>query len=501
MLRTHKLHTFCNRLLALALFIVGAVMPARAQGYQRPLPRPDTCAAPAPGMVAWWTGDSTTRDIKGGNDGNLDGGAGYAIGKVGGAFDFDGRTGFMSAPSRGLPVGDAPRTVETWVYTKSESWARNRHTIFEYGVGGFRQAFGIDMENYPQIEVYTWSDDLTVDTQAPEEGWLHIAVTYDETRTLRVYVNGIMRGIRQYPDGIDTVPSKVNIGGSAALGGATYAGYIDEVSVYDRALSADEVGSIYRAGDSGKCRYSVSGRVTDSCGDAMEDVTVDVTISGQSLPGKFTRSITTGPGGNYVFSSLPAGGDYVITPRVPANQRGDFAPPFSAFVNLSANQTADFFFRPFRMAIPCPSTFDYISDMDWVGIPINAYQVVHRDRSVGDFTGHPGNPITLNGIVYRKGLGVHAHSVVTYDLGGRYSSFISDVGVDDETRGAGSVRFFVVADGVTLYDSGDMYGNSPTQPVNVNVEGRQVLELVVTNADNGDSSDHADWADARLVRR
>lgn len=55
MRRTHQLHTFINRLLALslaALLISGAVLPARAQGLPSSLPRPGACAAPATGMVA-----------------------------------------------------------------------------------------------------------------------------------------------------------------------------------------------------------------------------------------------------------------------------------------------------------------------------------------------------------------------------------------------------------------------------------------------------------------
>lgn len=497
MRRIHRLHTLVNRLLALsltALLVAAVVLPARSQGLQSPLPRPGTCAAPATGMVAWWPGDGTARDIKGGNDGILQEGAGYSIGKVGAAFDFDGRSGFMSAGVRGLPVGDAPRTVETWVYTMADSWGHNTHTIFEYGESSFRRAFGIDMENYPQIEVYTYADDLFVDTGAPAEGWLHVAATYDETRTLRVYVNGVMRGIRQYPDGIDTAPSKVGIGKSpAALNGATYFGRIDEVGLYDRALTAEEVGSIYSAGDAGKCRYSVSGRITDTCGVATQDAAV------MMQSGKLIRSTTTDAEGNYTFGRLPGGGDYVITPQVPAGQRGDFAPSFSAFASLSANQTADFFFRPFRIAIPCRSSFDFVSDLPWAGAIDNSGEP-RRDVSVN------GTPITLNGVVYSKGLGVHPlsnrPSEVTYNLWGGYSSFISDVGLDDETGagGCGSVRFYVIGDGVTLYDSGNMVHNTATQTINVSVAGVQELKLRVTDAGDGFTCDHGDWANARLVR-
>lgn len=500
MLRTHKLQTFFNRLLALALLTLVVALPAHAQDDCRLSLRPCMCVTPAPGMVAWWTGDNTAEDLVGGNHGTLHNGVGYSSkgGKVGAAFVFDEDDDYVSAPAQGVPTGNAPRTVEAWVYTEPGSWARNTHTIFEYGVGVNRQAFGLDMDNYPFIQFYTWDDDLLVYTGAPEEGWMHVAATYDGT-TLRVYVNGVERAQRDYPNGINTVPSDISIGRSAALGGASYLGRIDEASIYDHALTDAEIASIYRADSGGKCRYAVSGRITDDCGVALEGAAV----TAQSARGTLTRSTTTDAQGNYAFSGLPGGASYVITPQAPAGLRGSFAPSFSAFDILSANQTADFFFRPFRRAtsIPCLSRFDFVSDLDWVGTPINAYQEVHRDRSVGDYTGHPGNPITLNGIVYNKGLGVHANSEVIYNLGGEYSSFISDIGLDDElTANGGSVKFFVYADGRPLYSSGLMVSDSPTQTINVNVRGVYELKLVVTDAENGNISDHGDWANARLLR-
>ena len=43
-----------------------------------------------------------------------------------------------------------------------------------------------------------------------------------------------------------------------------------------------------------------------------------------------------------------------------------------------------------------------------------------------------GHAITLNGVTYAKGLGTHAVSQIVYTIGGQYSTFASDVGIDDE---------------------------------------------------------------------
>jgi len=63
-----------------------------------------------------------------------------------------------------------------------------------------------------------------------------------------------------------------------------------------------------------------------------------------------------------------------------------------------------------------------------------------------------GNTLTLHGVTYASGIGTHAASTIVYNLAGKYISFQSDVGIDDEEIGvgSGSVDFTVIGDGKTL---------------------------------------------------
>jgi len=140
----------------------------------------------------------------------------------------------------------------------------------------------------------------------------------------------------------------------------------------------------------------------------------------------------------------------------------------------------------------------YVSDLPFVGTPVNGWGPVERDMSNGEQAAGDGHTITLHGVTYAKGLGTHANSVVTYNLGGQYTSFISDIGIDDEVGSGGSVVFQVWADGVKLFDSGIMTHDSATQHVNVNVTGKSQLQLVV-NVGTTSTNDHADWAGAYLI--
>ncbi|THF71499.1 glycosyl hydrolase [Deinococcus sp. Arct2-2] len=134
-----------------------------------------------------------------------------------------------------------------------------------------------------------------------------------------------------------------------------------------------------------------------------------------------------------------------------------------------------------------------LSGENWTAAS-NGWGPIEKDASNGDKLAGDGRALTLAGQTYARGFGVHAGSSMTFTLGGKCSTFTALVGVDDEVGDKGSVAFKVIADGITLFDSGTMTGASATQTVSVSVAGKQQLQLVVTDAGNGLSFDHGDWA-------
>jgi hypothetical protein len=140
----------------------------------------------------------------------------------------------------------------------------------------------------------------------------------------------------------------------------------------------------------------------------------------------------------------------------------------------------------------------YLSDLKWTSAR-NGWGSVEIDGSNGDRPAGDGNTLTLDGQRYQKGIGVAVNSDITYNLNGQYSTFFSDIGIDDEVRYKGSMTFQVWADNTLVYQSGVMRGPDATRHVQVNVSGVNQLRLVTTNADDGDNSDHGDWAAARLA--
>ena len=165
---------------------------------------------------------------------------------------------------------------------------------------------------------------------------------------------------------------------------------------------------------------------------------------------------------------------------------------------LNANNTIARLLPPPPPPPPPAGQVTYLSDINAIA-GSNGWGPVERDMSVGGPGLGDGTPITLNGVRYAKGLGMNSYAFLTYNLNGAYSTFSSDVGIDDAMGNSGSVDFRVWADGALLYDSGVMFNWSATQAINVNVAGRQQLTIEVTDAGDNFWWDNADWANARLT--
>jgi glucose/arabinose dehydrogenase len=226
----------------------------------------------------------------------------------------------------------------------------------------------------------------------------------------------------------------------------------------------------------------------------------DLLITGPNSYSQLATFISATPSTN----GSPLTATYRINPPAgawDANETGTYT------VALQGNQVSDTSnnavvattLGTFQVNVSTSATV-YLSDLTATAAT-NGWGAIEKDKSNGN--GAPdaidGNTLTLNGIAYNKGLGVHAGSDTTYALSGNYTRFISDIGVDDEVGGNGSVIFQVFADGVNIYDSGLMTGSTATKTVNVDVTAKQNLRLVVTDSGNGNGYDHADWANARLT--
>ncbi len=123
---------------------------------------------------------------------------------------------------------------------------------------------------------------------------------------------------------------------------------------------------------------------------------------------------------------------------------------------------------------------------------VQGWGKLQKNRSVWE------KPMTIGNRHFRRGLGTHADSRIVYELGGRYRRFQSWVGADGAS--SATITFEVWADGQKRWESGLMTRQSPAKLVDLDVRGLKTLELVVGHGNDDINSDHANWADAKLLR-
>ncbi|MGW3109130.1 beta-galactosidase [Streptomyces sp. NPDC001100] len=144
----------------------------------------------------------------------------------------------------------------------------------------------------------------------------------------------------------------------------------------------------------------------------------------------------------------------------------------------------------------------YVSDLPFQSSS-NGWGPVERDQSNGENAAGDGLPLRLHDVTYAKGLGMHASASARVWLGGTCTKFTAALGLDQETYGRSdgpaTVAYTVLADGVPVYESGTMDRDTATKAIDVDVTGARRLELVVSDAGDGNALDHADWADAKLT--
>ena len=131
-------------------------------------------------------------------------------------------------------------TIEAWVRPTSLSgW---RTAVLKESASGLAYAL-YAYDNAPRpagyLNIGGIDRDVPGASAPPLNAWTHLAMTYDGT-TMRMYVNGVQAGTRAVTGTIAVSSSPLRIGGNAPWG-EFFAGQIDDVRIYNRALTAAEI--------------------------------------------------------------------------------------------------------------------------------------------------------------------------------------------------------------------------------------------------------------------
>lgn len=231
-------------------------------------------AIPAAGMISWWPGDHDASDIYGSNNGTLAGGASAgAPGYVGGAFLFDGTNGYCT-------IADVPSlhptnlTVMGWLRCDAlntpavgGSYPGEQYVVFHQNDQAINfEGFTLAKDREPRYTGTndTWCFDTTSDggdsvfvesqTLVATNVWYHVAGVRG-SNYLQIYINGKLEAQTNvdFPIAYGDHPLCFATTGETNWD-HRFAGALDEVMLFDRALSADEIHTIYAAGHAGAAK-------------------------------------------------------------------------------------------------------------------------------------------------------------------------------------------------------------------------------------------------------
>ena len=245
----------------------GSISARPASDYQPPA-GVTACVQPPPNMVGWWPGDGNANDITGNhNNGSISGGVTFVPGEVAQAFSFDGSSGFVTVPdSPSLDITNAI-TLDAWINPSAPGDSSGLVFVMLKGDNccSDTQSYGFawGTESMLQSIIFRLGNSTT-NTEIrsdpiPLNEFTHVAGTYDGT-TIRLYVNGVLDVSGTTTLGPLQITSNPLIIGSSLRNGTTqnfFQGLADEIEIFNRALSADEILALFNAGSSGKCKPQV----------------------------------------------------------------------------------------------------------------------------------------------------------------------------------------------------------------------------------------------------
>ena len=246
-----------------------SVLSLMIPGYAIPSAFASSCTAPPSNMISWWPGDGNALDIQDNNDGTLNGDATFAAGKVGQAFSLDGSGDFVEvANESNFDFADSKFAVDGWFKT-FESGKRQMIVTKAGFTSGFSWQVEIATNNKLVTGLFQGTNGLNVivkqSTNTLNDGaWHHFAVNFDnkDPESATLYIDGVL------DDNLvsDVTRSRtVVISNEPVIIGARniaapqlfFNGLIDEVEIFDRFLTAQEIQDIFDADSAGKCKESI----------------------------------------------------------------------------------------------------------------------------------------------------------------------------------------------------------------------------------------------------
>lgn len=206
---------------------------------------------PHPGLVGWWSFDegagTVAGDISGNNNNGSISGATWVNGLFGNALDFDGTADNVTLP---LLCNTTEGTVQLWFYPRSYEGGAYR-AMFSVGRLSGTAANGLDIfiEN-GNLYARVWDGSAwrtaSLNNVVTLNVWQQVVLTWG-SNGIKLYCNAGSPGTNSYT-GAPKVAGNSYVGWFHEVSNKFFNGIIDEVRIYNRALSTVEIQTDYNKG-------------------------------------------------------------------------------------------------------------------------------------------------------------------------------------------------------------------------------------------------------------
>ena len=270
-------------------------------------------------LVLWYKFDETTGSTvadsgNGGNPATLINGPAFIAGKFGNAMQFDGANDHVLAAGYKGISGANQRTMVAWVKTSKASAA-----IMSWGedTSGKKWIFRTDNG---KLRVEVNGGAIVGNTSVSDDQWHHVAAVLpagkNNVNQMKLYVNGVDDGLNSASNKVIDTASTDDFKIGNDQSNRYFQGFIDDVRIYDKSLSDEDVSNLYNGGFGDQFVPPAITSATEANATVGQAFTYQVTstvttpsYSAFGLPSGLTCNLSTGA----ITGSPEAGGVYLTT--------------------------------------------------------------------------------------------------------------------------------------------------------------------------------------------